>query len=376
MKNVVLFLCLFAVGASDVAVASQTKTPPVLHQTTDWRIEPSFKFDTLCFLGVLTGDPFYVGYYKTEYAEFEPQLTPDAQAALANLKRKIKDENHNIISAFLTLYFSATDDETLDDMLKTLQNSEGLKKNFQQTPYFDDSGWKLYESIREDLKAVLSFLKNIHFDDYWKRNILPKVQQKIRETVKDVSNYNVIAEVEKHLGSPLPSNQITIYLLYYSRPHGIKITGTRFITNIEYPFDIVMRNAIHEMMHPPFDLSRDRALAEALNSLQEDVFLMDKVLHHNPSFGYNSFAGFIEEDCVQSLDQVISEKFKVELDARKRWKNNDDGMHVLAVALYSLMKEEHFTGERESFRDFLIRMIRSGRLKAGRIKPINDAFYS
>jgi len=40
------------------------------------------------------------------------------------------------------------------------------------------------------------------------------------------------------------------------------------------------------------------------------------------------------------------------------------------------MKEEDFNGERESFRDFLIRMIRSGKLKAGSIKPINDAFYS
>src|SRR5438045_3172981 len=77
-----------------------------LHATTDWRIQPSFTFDTVCLLNVLTGDPFYVGYYKDEYARFEPQLTPAARAALANLKRKIKDEKKNIISAFLALYFS------------------------------------------------------------------------------------------------------------------------------------------------------------------------------------------------------------------------------------------------------------------------------
>ncbi len=97
-----------------------------------------------------------------------------------------------------------------------------------------------------------------------------------------------------------------------------------------------MRNAIHEMMHPPFDLSRDRELKEALDGLRADAFLMDKVLNHNPSFGYNSFEGFIEEDSVQALEQVISEKFKVEVEARKRWKTNDDGMHVFAIALYSL----------------------------------------
>jgi len=124
-------------GNSDKQQNSRTK----LHSTTDWRIEPSFKFDTLCFLGVLTGDPFYVGYYKKEYAEFEPQLSPPARTSLANLKRKIKHENKNIISTFLTLYFSATDDKTLDYMLKTLKNSERMKKNFKQTPYYSESGW-------------------------------------------------------------------------------------------------------------------------------------------------------------------------------------------------------------------------------------------
>jgi hypothetical protein len=39
------------------------------------------------------------------------------------------------------------------------------------------------------------------------------------------------------------------------------------------------------------------------------------------------------------------------------------------------MKEEKFNGEHETFRDFLIRMIRSGKLAAGRIEPIYDAFY-
>jgi hypothetical protein len=377
MKKLLIFFCLFSVLATNQYVYSQTKNnSAALHRTTDWRIEPSLKFDALCFLGVLTGDPFYVGYYKNEYAEFEPRLTPAARIALANLKRKIKDENKNIISAFLTLYFSATEDKTLDDMLKTLKRGERLKKNFQKTPYYNESGWKLYESVREDLRVVLLFLKEIRFDRYWQQNVLPKVRQKTLEIDKDLPKYNVVAEVEKRLGFALPSNKITIYMLYFSKPHGIKITGTRFITNVAYPFDIVMRNAIHEMMHPPFDLSGDRELKEALDDLRTDAFLMDKVMNHNPSFGYNSFEGFIEEDSVQALDQVINEKFKVEVEARKRWKTNDDGMHVFAIALYSLMKEENFNGERESFRDFLIRMIHSGKLKAGSIKPINDAFYS
>lgn len=182
MKKLLIFSCLVSVLLTNPYIYSQTKTDSAaLHRTTDWRIEPSFKFDTLCFLGVLTGDPFYVGYYKNEYAEFERQLSPPARTSLANLKRQIKDENKNIISAFLTLYFSATDDKTLNDMLKTLKNSERLKKSFKQTPYYNESGWKLYESVREDLRVVLLFLKEIRFDRYWKRNVLPKIQQKTLE---------------------------------------------------------------------------------------------------------------------------------------------------------------------------------------------------
>lgn len=375
MKNLIILFCLFSLLLINAPVYSQAKTKSALHQTTDWRIEPSFKFDTLCFLGVLTGDTFYVDYYKKEYAEFEPQLTPQTRTALANLKSKIKDENKNIISAFLTLYFSATDDKTLDDMLKTLKNSQRLKKNFQKSPYYSEGGWRLYESVRGDLRIVLSFLKDIRFDKFWARNILPKIQKRTTEIEKDLPKYNVVNEVEKRLGFALPSNVITIYMLYYSLPHGIKITGTRFITHVDYPFDIVMRNAVHEMMHPPFDLSRDTELKTTLDGLRADAFLMDKVLNHNPSFGYNSFEGFIEEDSVQALDQVITEKFKVGLEPHNRWKTNDDGMHVFAVALYSVMKEENFNGESESFRDFLIRMIGSGKLKAGSIKAIYDAFY-
>jgi len=347
-----------------------------IHSTTDWRIQPSFTLDTICFLNVLTGDPFYLDYYKDEYARFEPQLTPAVRTALANLKRKIKDERKNIISAFLALYFSATDDRTLNDMLKTLKNSVHMKKNLKKTIYYNESGWRLYESVRKDLRTIFEFLKAIQFESYWQQNILPRVERRIDEIKKDLPNYNVITEVEKVLGFGLPSNELTVYILNYSQPHGIRLTGMRFLTDAGYPFRIVMRNAVHEPMHPPYDLAHDPELREALDSLRSDAFLLDKVQNHNPAFGYNSFEGFVEEDCVQALEQVINEKFKVQVEAHQRWKDNDDGMHVFAVALYSVMKEEKFEEGREAFRGFLVRMIHSGKLAAGRIKPIYDGFYS
>src|SRR5262249_4838896 len=213
--------------------------------------------------------------------------TPAARAALANLKRKIKDEKKNIISAFLALYFSATEDRTLDDMLNTLKHSEHMQNNLKKTTYYSDSGWDLYESVKDDLRNVLSFLKSINFESYWKQEVLPKIEGKIAEIKKDLPKYNVINEVERLLGTRLASNSLTVYILNYSQPHGIRVTGLRFLTDAAYPFKIVLRNAVHEPMHPPYRLSTDADLKTALDSMRTDTFLMDKITNHNPAFGYN-----------------------------------------------------------------------------------------
>ncbi len=343
--------------------------------TTDWEIKPSLKYDVLCFLNILTADEFYLTYYQGEYDKFKDKLTPEVKDALKSLKKKVKDDEGNIISAWLCLYFSATDDETIDEILSTLGNTDKLKNNFAKSPYYSEDGWKLFTSVNSELKVILSFLKEINFEEYWKENILSKVESKINEFKNDVNKYNVIGIVEEHLGYKLTSNKITVYMLFYSQPHGIKVTGTRFLTDIAWPFSILIRTASHEMMHPPFDLKNDRALGESLNKLKADTFLMDKVLNHNQSFGYNSFEGFVEEDCVQSLDQIINEKLGIAKDAGQRWKENDDGMHVLAIALYNLMKEENYNDKKEVFKDFLIRNIENGKILNGNIERIYNDFY-
>lgn len=348
---------------------------PGVVESTDWEIKPSLKYDVLCFLNILTGDEFYTEQYPEEYEKFKSKITPEAASSLKNLKKTIKDDNGSIVSAWLCLYFSAVEDETIDQMITTIDNNNILKENFEVSPYHSDDSWKIFESIGPDLKVVLNFLKDIEFEKYWKENISPKVDARINEFNSEVGKYNVIGLVEEHLGQKLASNKITVYMLYYSRPHGIKITGTRFLTDIAWPFEILIRTASHEMMHPPFDLKNDTTLVETLETLKSDKFFMEKVENHNPSFGYNSFEGFVEEDCVQALDQIINEKIGVSKEPRKRWQESDDGMHVLAIALYNIMKEENYNSQNEVFRDFLIRTINSGNLSNGNIERIYMEFY-
>lgn len=368
MKKIIFLILILIMNNNTFAFTSA--------DSTDWQLKPSFKYDLLCFVNILTGDEFYLTYYKSEYDKFKDKLTPEVKDALKSLRKKIKEDEGTIISAWLCLYFSSSDDESIEEMMATLDNTKSLKSNFEKTPYYTDHSWELFLSVIPELKTIFIFLNDTGFPEYWKENILPKVESKILEFNSDVDKYNVIGIVEDHLGSKLESNRITVYLLFYSQPHGIKITGTRFLTDIAWPFSILIRTASHEMMHPPFDLKNDTLLIETLSKLKQDQFLMDKVMNHNPSFGYNSFEGFAEEDCVQALDQIINEKLGISRDPRKRWKENDDGMHVLAIALYNIMKEDNYNEEKLLFRDFLIKNINNGRLLNGNIEKIYLEFYN
>jgi hypothetical protein len=357
-----------------VAAAPPSKGDSSKH-STQWRIEPSFKYDAFCLLNTLTGDPFYLWHYSAAYGKFAPKLTPEAKKAVAHLKKVIKDDGGGIISARLCLLFSAVEDESLDDLLATADHPEKLRANFAKTPYWDEEEWRGFESIWGDLRVIFNWYKQIGFDAYWRDKVRPIAEKKAKEMLAQVSNYDVIPLVEKHLGKPLQSDTITVYMLNYSQPHGIKITGTRFLTDVAWPFEIVVRNSVHEMMHPPYRLEGDKELAAVLDSLRADKFLLDKVEHHNPSFGYNTLEGFVDEDSVQALDQIINEILGVADKPKHRWTQSDGGMHVLAVALYQMMKEENYPSGDKSFRDFLVRMNKEGEFKSGSIEAYHRAMY-
>jgi hypothetical protein len=344
---------------------------PTGHDSTRWDLRPSLTFDALCLLNTLTAET----YYQKDYDQLAPRLTPAARESLARLKHVVKDQNGGIISASLCLYYSSVNDTTLDQLLATTADPSAMLAAFRQTAYYDSEGWAVYESIRPDLTIIFRWMKAIRFEDYWREQVLPKIRKRMTTLAGDLPRYNVIKEDEAALGAPLAENRITVYMLYYCLPHGIKITGTRFLTDAAYPFEIVVRNSAHEMMHPPFHLATDTALVAALETLKADSFLMGKVLHHNPAFGYNSFEGFVEEDCVQALEQLTNERLGVADKPRDRWLESDDGMHVFAVALYQVMKAENYNSKHEPFAVFLTRQIRSGRLAPGQIEPLYHTLY-
>jgi hypothetical protein len=345
-----------------------------MHSTTHWNLMPSFTFDALCWLNVLTGDPFYVRYYPQDYEVYKERLTPAALKALSGLKTKIKDQGL-LISALLCLHFSATmttTDQTLTDLLNTVEDSSTMYRALKASEYYDEKGWHCYESIRPELKTLLLFLQESGFTEYWQSAILPSVEQRIAVLLDELAPFNVIVEDEALLGFALPSDEITVYVLNYVQPHGIRILGTRFLTDVTYDSSIQVRTAVHEMFHPPYDPHSAQVQA-CLSELEADAFLKEAFVNHNPDYGYNSFEGCIEEGCVRALDQLVNEKFAIAKDARERWRTEDEGMHVFAACLYAAMQAEQYNQRGEVFEQFFTRMIRST-LKPGGLQHLYTNF--
>lgn len=368
---VIAGICLATAGCA----GNTSKPAPEFHKTTVWDVQPSFKYDMFCFMNILTGDPFYTRFYKKTYAHFEPMLTPEVKSALAAIKKSIKDDGGGIVPARLNLFYSVVPADNLDSLIAATRDVAPLKEALQKTEYFDVESWETFDRIRPQLITVFQFLQQIHFRQYWEAEVRPGLLKAAAANRDWLEQYNIVPLEEGILGRPMTSNVVHVYMLHYVVPHGMRITGTRFLTADVYPKHIVLMTAMHEMLHPPYDWDNDKELREALETLKQDPFLMQRVEHHNPSFGYNSFEGFVEEDVVQASDQLVGEAAGRPLEPGARWRKSDDGMHVLAVALYELAHQEHYNLHAESMRDFIIRMIRSGKLAPGRIEAEYRKLY-
>lgn len=354
---------------------------PVLHAEepsgriiTDWQLEPSLKYDTLCLLNMLSGDPYYLHYYQAEYDHFHPLFRPEERAAFVQLKNIIKDEEHEIVSAKLALYFSVVDDETLPEMIRTAHDSSQMKTALRKTPYWDVDSWRVYESASPALETALRALDRVGFAAYWAENAKPRIEKRIAELSPELPKFDVVPVIESYLGFSLPSHTIKVYLLAYSEPHGIRITGLRFLTHVSYPFGIVVHNAIHETMHPPYHAD-DVKLHQATESLAKEPMVVDKVQHHDRSFGYNTASGYIEEDSVQALEQLVSERFGIGRNACKYWEEQDDGMHILAAALYVGYKRAWLQAP-QAYSHWFSGAVEDGELRGSALKETIQHFFA
>ena len=343
--------------------------------STIWDLRPSLKYDALCLLNVLGNDPYYLTYYRTEFDHFDPLFTLGERTAFRDVKRIIKDEARGIVSALLALELSVTEEEGLAPLIRAVADSSTIRAALEHTSLWDPNSWTTYERARPSLLTALQALERVGFESYWEENVRPVIEKEIEQLRPVLPKYDIVPAIEAILGKPLPSHRVVVYLLQYSQPHGIRITGTRFLTHVSYPFEIVLRNAIHELMHPPYD-SNHPAVRGAVERLGADATIREIVEHHNKSFGYNTVPGYVEEDCVQALEEIVSRQFGAGRDPVEYWKMQDDGMHTLAAAIYEGYRGSGFEGPTPlPFPEWFVGAVSRGALEGEQLLRTTRLFF-
>jgi hypothetical protein len=363
MKHVLLALCVAVVVAAPA------------HAKTQWSFTPSMPLDALCLAGVLADDPFYVPYYEKQHEELGRKLTPAAREAFKRITARAKADG-DIATAWLTTLYSAADPETLPQLIAAAEHPERMKARLKATPYWDDAAWKRFEDLRPDILTVVRWFRDIDFPAYWREDAEKPIKAALVEIQPELQKADVVPLVEQVLGRKLDTGEIRVVATRYCRPHGIRLVGDRFITDPTYPKDKVLAitggTSVHELLHPPFD-PKDPRILKAIAIAQNDPFVQSRFQGHNPSYGYNTIEGLFDEDSTQALDQIINEKIGFAFhggDPAQRWVKSDEGLHVLAAALYTLMKQERFLESGDNYPNFVDRMVREGKLAVGRIEPL------
>ena len=128
-------------------------------------------------------------------------------------------------------------------------------------------------------------------------------------------------------------------------------------------------------MHPPYHAD-DPAVHHAIELLGQDPLVTDKVANHDRSFGYNSAPGYIDEDSVEALEEIISEEFGAgRRDPRAYWQQQDGGMHVLAAAIYAQYKPAYAEHPMPYWR-WLVQAVEDGRLRGEKLAATVKQFFA
>ncbi|PTL76025.1 hypothetical protein [Vitiosangium sp. GDMCC 1.1324] len=353
-------------------------TRPVAPQAprTHWTLEPSQAFDALAVVNLLRDDPFYVTRYPEAARRFSERLGPTERRALEHLTQRLKVQAGEVVPAKLMLVFSTAQVATLEDLVRTVEDDAAwgrLRQAYLATSYGEGEDFSEMNDVREDLRVLLRYLRDIGFAQTWTQEDLPALQRFIEESQPRLSAYDVIALDEEVLGRRLPTEGITAYVLRYAKPHGIRVAGWRFVTDVTYPLEVTVKTALHELLHPPF--TRTGELHTGLSAMERDPFFQRLVKEHDPAFGYTTPEGLTEEDCAEAIDVFNAERLGLlrtktgeSLTGAQFFARHDDGIHVVAFILYQELRRVRDWSTWKGYEDFLLGLLRDGRLAPGQLE--------
>jgi len=327
-----------------------------MHQQTTWQVRTSVVYEAFGLLNALTGDPLAAAQYPADTARFGAGLTPRTQTALERLST-YRQQSGTALSALLARNFSAANPASLDEAIALANDPGRLRRALAGEVTRQE--WYAFAAVLPDVAAALEHLRGAGFEAYWQEQLLPGLTVSAGETQAFVQNYNVVPVVEQYLGRALPGSSVTLYLVYFQRPYGHRLTGTQLVSVPGISPEAQVQTVIHELLHPAFD-SADADVRRAAQRLAGNAFFRQAFEQRDTRYPYNTWSSYVDENAVRALEQMICAQMG--LPQRWSWAGEDGGMHVLAPVLVDLMRAQNYPASGESFETFFLRNIGDGTL--------------
>jgi hypothetical protein len=292
----------------------------------------SYNLDLLNLLNILTSEELYVSWHEGIYEQFGETLSNQSKKCM---KEAVEINGSAMLGPQLSLVVSALPNFERKSILRLFSDTELLHEHFKQYGYYEAEEWPRSASLFGVLRPVVQELENKGFREYWRRERLPLIKRMQRQFRSFASQYRLDQEIELMLGVGQSPDCITVYLCTFAAPHGIKICGTRYITDVAFSKETSLGIAVHEMFHPPYEAKN---LEKDLQKLGNDPLLKHAFKTKNPSYGYSTMEGFIEENVVEAMAIFICHKIGLEKDPLAYFAKHDDGSHMLSVVLFEYFK--------------------------------------
>lgn len=344
-------------AALPAIAAAQARPAP----RTVWRVNPSEGQDAIAFLAPLSGRELYTGYYAEDVALFAPRLGEATRAAVPALWREAEEAGVGLFSPNLALLMShAETDATIDDLLTALADPEAnIRPAYEAGTYWNEADWRWFAGKAREIRAVFADLKAADFAAFRQERAGPTVEAGLAMLRAALPAFDVI-RVEERITGRTFAPEIDITVLHFSKPHGIKVRGQRFLQAADYDVATTVRIAAHELLHPPIAMDGPAALA-ALAVFERDPLIPRVVSEHDPRWGYTTLDGLFNEDLCQALDQMVSEVLGVARNPADRWRMADDGIHVMAAGFYGLLRQDQWLPRGGSIEAWVLDAAEGGR---------------
>ncbi len=341
---------------------------PVPPKRTQWKVRQSEGFDAITFLGAFAGGDLYLRFYAEDAAIFKPRLPVPVSDDISRLWHEAATAGFGLLGPNLCVLFSNGNDMSLDVVLEALDDRDRhILPSYKVSQNWSEKDWNWFVSASSRLKIIFTAMRDAGFAEF-RRVRSGNMQSRVDETQRSLKGFDVISLQEKLTGRTF-NPTIEVVLLKFSQPHGIRVQGQTFLQSEDYDPTTTVRIAAHEMLHPPVQMD-GTAAKSALAVLARDPLMTRIVKEHDPKWGYTSLEGILNEDLVQALDQLIDEALGVARNPADRWRESDDGMHVLAGGLYGLLRESHWVVKGGSIETWLGNAARSNRLSPAILHPV------